>query len=70
MAAEEASGALSSFQVRLYFIFFGLFAALMPASLETGNLGLLFVLLEGNSLASAAPVGLEGRARSLEAAWK
>jgi hydrogenase-4 component F len=70
MAAEEDSGALSGFQVRLYFIFFGLFAALMLASLETGNLGLLFVLLEGSTLASAALVGLEGRARSLEAAWK
>ena len=70
LAAEEASGALSGFQVRLYFIFFGLFAALMLASLETGNLGLLFVLLEGSTLASAALVGLEGRARSLEAAWK
>jgi len=70
LAAEEASGALSGFQVRLYFAFFGLFAALMLASLETGNLGLLFVLLEGSTLASAALVGLEGRARSLEAAWK
>jgi hydrogenase-4 component F len=70
MAAEEETGALSGFQVRLYFIFFGLFAALMLASLETGNLGLLFVLLEASTLASAALVGLEGRARSLEAAWK
>jgi hydrogenase-4 component F len=70
VAAEEDAGALSGFQVRLYFTFFGLFAALMLASLETGNLGLLFVLLEGSTLASAALVGLEGTARSLEAAWK
>ena len=42
----------------------------MLASLETGNLGLLFVLIEASTLASAALVGLEGRARSLEAAWK
>jgi len=70
IAAQEDSGELSPFQVKLYFTFFGLFASLMLASLETGNLGLLFVLVEGSTLASAALVGLEGHARSLEAAWK
>ena len=65
LAAEEDSGRLSGFQVRLYFIFFGLFAALMLAALETGNLGLLFVLIEASTLASAALVGLEARASSL-----
>jgi hydrogenase-4 component F len=70
LSAEEDAGTLSAFQVRLYFIFFGLFASLMLASLETGNLGLLFVLVEASTLASAALVGLEGKARSLEAAWK
>jgi hydrogenase-4 component F len=70
IAAQEDSGELGAFQVKLYFTFFGLFATLMLASLETGNLGLLFVLVEGSTLASAALVGLEGRARSLEAAWK
>jgi hydrogenase-4 component F len=70
IAAQEDSGDLSRFQVRLYFTFFGLFASLMLAALETGNLGLLFVLVEASTLASAALVGLEGRARSLEAAWK
>jgi len=70
VAAQEDSGELGPFQVKLYFTFFGLFASLMLASLETGNLGLLFVLVEGSTLASAALVGLEGRARSLEAAWK
>jgi hydrogenase-4 component F len=70
LTAEQAAGRLSSFQVRLYFVFFGLFAALMLASLETGNLGLLFVLIEASTLASAALVGLEGKASSLEAAWK
>jgi len=70
IAAQQDAGELSAFQVRLYFSFFSLFAALMLASLETGNLGLLFVLVEASTLASAALVGLEGRARSLEAAWK
>ena len=46
IAAQEDSGELGRFQVRLYFTFFGLFASLMLAALETGNLGLLFVLVE------------------------
>lgn len=70
LSAEEDAGTLTTFQIRLYFIAFGLFASLMLASLETGNLGLLFVLIEASTLASAALVGLEGKARSLEAAWK
>jgi hydrogenase-4 component F len=70
LTAEQEAGRLSAFQVRLYFVFFGLFAALMLASLETGNLGLLFVLIEASTLASAALVGLEGKPGSLEAAWK
>jgi hydrogenase-4 component F len=70
ISAQEDDGELSGFQVRLYYSFFGLFASLMLAALETGNLGLLFVLVEASTLASAALVGLEGRARSLEAAWK
>ena len=70
IAAQEDSGELGRFQVGLFFTFFGLFASLMLAALETGNLGLLFVLVEASTLASAALVGLEGRARSLEAAWK
>jgi hydrogenase-4 component F len=54
----------------MYFGFFGAFAALMLASLGTGNLGMLFVLVEASTLASAALVGLQAQARSLEAAWK
>jgi hydrogenase-4 component F len=68
--AEEQSGALSALQVRLYFVFFGLFAALMLASMETGNLGLVFVLIEASTLASVVLVGLEATGRSMEAAWK
>ncbi|ORA85450.1 hypothetical protein BST29_00900 [Mycobacterium malmoense] len=70
LRAQENSGLLSSFQVRMYFGFFGAFAALMLASLSTGNLGMLFVLIEASTLASAALVGLEAQASSLEAAWK
>jgi hydrogenase-4 component F len=70
LRAEEAEGHLTALQVRLYFIFFALFASLMLASFATGNLGLLWVLIEASTLASCVLVGLEAKALSLEAAWK
>ena len=39
VAAQEDDGERSGFQVRPYFSFFGLFASLMLAALETGNSG-------------------------------
>ncbi len=70
LRAAEDRGELSTLQVRLYGTFFSLFAALMLAALQTGNLGLLWVLIEASTLASAVLVALEARATSLEAAWK
>ncbi len=70
LRAEEERGELSPLQVRLYFVFFAIFAAMMLASFETGNLGLLWVLIEASTLASCVLVGLEAKAVSLEAAWK
>jgi hydrogenase-4 component F len=70
LRAEEERGGLTPLQLRLYAIFFACFAGLMLASLETGNLGLLWVLIEASTLASAVLVGLEAKASSLEAAWK
>ncbi|MGH2891787.1 MAG: proton-conducting transporter membrane subunit [Solirubrobacteraceae bacterium] len=70
LRAEEQRGELRSLQVRLYFIFFAIFASMMLASFETGNLGLLWVLIEASTLASCVLVGLEGKTVSLEAAWK
>ena len=70
LRVEEERGRLTVLQLRLYAIFFALFAGLMLAALETGNLGLLWVLIEASTLASAVLVGLEAKARSLEAAWK
>jgi len=70
LRSEEERGELGPLQVRLYFIFFAIFAAMMLASFETGNLGLLWVLIEASTLASCVLVGLEAKAVSLEAAWK
>jgi hydrogenase-4 component F len=67
---EEQRGELSALQVRLYFISFALFASMMLAAFATGNLGLLWVLIEASTLASCVLVGLEARTVSLEAAWK
>ena len=68
--AEQRRGDLGGLQVRLYFIAFALFASMMLAAFETGNLGLLWVLIEASTLASCVLVGLEAKAVSLEAAWK
>ncbi|HTX46315.1 MAG TPA: proton-conducting transporter membrane subunit [Solirubrobacteraceae bacterium] len=70
LRAEEQRGELTGLQVRLYFIFFAIFASMMLASFETGNLGLLWVLIEASTLASCVLVGLEAKSVSLEAAWK
>ncbi len=70
LRTEEERGDLSTFQVRLYNVFFSLFAAGMMGAFLTGNLGLLWVLIEASTLASAVLVGLEAHQRSLEAAWK
>jgi hydrogenase-4 component F len=70
LRAEEEHGELSSFQVGLYFVFFAVFASGMLAVFLTGNLGLIWILVELSTLASVVSVGLEAEARSLEAAWK
>jgi hydrogenase-4 component F len=70
LRSEEERREFSPLQVRLYFIFFAVFASMMLASFETGNLGLLWVLIEASTLASCVLVGLEAKAVSLEAAWK
>jgi len=70
LRAEEERAELSSFQVRLYFVFFAIFASGMLAVFLTGNLGLMWILVELSTLASVVLVGLEAKTRSLEAAWK
>jgi hydrogenase-4 component F len=70
LRTEEERGDFSLLQSRLYIICFALFGALMLAALETGNLGLLWVLIEASTLTSAVLVALEAKASSLEAAWK
>ncbi|HTW10696.1 MAG TPA: proton-conducting transporter membrane subunit [Acidimicrobiales bacterium] len=70
LSEEDERGDLSSFQVGLYLVSFSLFASAMLAVFLTGNLGLLWILVEASTLASVVLVGLEAKRRSLEAAWK
>ncbi len=70
LRTEERLSSLSRTQVRVYFAAFGVFGAMMLASLESGNLGLLWILIEASTLASAVLVGLEATGPALEAAWK
>jgi formate hydrogenlyase subunit 3/multisubunit Na+/H+ antiporter MnhD subunit len=46
LTAEQDRGELSNFQVRLYFASFSVFASAMLAVFLTGNLGLLWILVE------------------------
>lgn len=67
---EVERGELTLRQARVYFVCFALFATLMLAALESANLGVVWVLIEGSTLASAVLVGLDASAPALEAAWK
>ncbi len=67
--AEQSRHALSPARVRAYFILLGLFASSMIGSVETANLGLLFVLVEGCTLTSVVLVAVEGRISGLRAGW-
>jgi hydrogenase-4 component F len=68
--AQQVRGELSPNRVRAYFVLWGLFAGSMVASVETANLGLLFVLVEACTLASVVLVAIEGRTSGLEAGWR
>lgn len=68
--AEHQSGELGVRQVRLYYFWFYIFIASMFLVVLAGNLGLLWVAIEGTTLATAFLVGLYNTKASIEAAWK
>ncbi len=61
---------LSLRDLRLYFTLSHLFAFTLLAVSLTGNLGIMWVALEGATLASVFLVAFGGKPTSLEAAWK
>ncbi len=70
MAQEEAHGRLGPGRMRLYHASYQGFLFTMQLALTTNNLGVLWVALEGATLATVLLVSLYRTPESVEAAWK
>lgn len=70
MADEQAHGRLSKARMRLYHASYQGFLFTMQLALSTNNLGVLWVSLEGATLATVLLVSLYRTPESVEAAWK
>src|SRR5205814_958927 len=70
MRIERAHGRLSTGRLRLYHSMYQLFNFTMLLALLTNNMGILWVALEGATLAPVLLVALYRTHASLEAAWK
>jgi hydrogenase-4 component F len=70
MRIEEEHGRLSRGRLRLYHSSYQLFVAAMLLALTTNNMGVLWVAMEGATLATVLLVSLYRTPASLEAAWK
>ncbi len=70
MRIEEEHGRLGRGRLRLYHSSYQLFVAAMLLALTTNNMGVLWVAMEGATLATVLLVSLYRTPASLEAAWK
>ncbi len=70
MRIEREHGRLTAKRLRLYHSMYQLFNFTMLLALLTNNLGILWVALEGATLATVLLVSLYRTPESLEAAWK
>ena len=70
MQTEVANGRLSENRMRLYYASYQGFLFTMQLALSTNNLGVLWVALEGATLATVLLVSLYRTPQSIEAAWK
>ena len=70
MRIEEEHGRLTPGRLRLYHSMFQLFMFTMLLALTTNNVGILWVAMEGATLATVLLVSLYRTPASLEAAWK
>ena len=70
MAHEMARGRLGGRRLRLYHTMYQSFIFTMLLALSTNNLGILWVALEGATLATVLLVSLYRTPESVEAAWK
>ena len=70
MRTEQHNGRLTAGRLRLYHSMYQLFNFTMLLALLTNNMGILWVALEGATLATVLLVSLYRTPASLEAAWK
>jgi len=70
MRIEEKHGRLSAARLRLYHSSYQIFIGMMILALTTNNMGILWVSMEGATLATVLLVSLYRTPASLEAAWK
>ncbi len=67
---ENREGVITDIKLRNYYLFFQLFVFTMLLVCVCNNLGVMWIAIEGTTLASAYLVGLYDRETSVEAAWK
>jgi hydrogenase-4 component F len=70
MRIEKEHGRLNDKRLRLYHSSYQVFTAAMLLALTTNNMGILWVSMEGATLATVLLVSLYRTPASLEAAWK
>ncbi|MGA7802030.1 MAG: hydrogenase 4 subunit F [Gammaproteobacteria bacterium] len=70
MAHEQARGRVSALRMRLYHAMYQGFLFTMLLALSTNNIGILWVAVEGATLATVLLVSLYRTPESVEAAWK
>jgi hydrogenase-4 component F len=70
MRIEQHHGKLSANMLRLYYSMYQIFTFTMLLALLTNNMGILWVAMEGATLATVLLVSLYRTPASLEAAWK
>src|SRR6202158_1503099 len=70
MRIEEHHGRLNTARLRLYHSMYQMFSFTMVLCLLSNNIGILWVALEGATLATVLLVSLYRTPASLEAAWK
>lgn len=70
MRIEKEHGRLNDARLRLYHSSYQVFIGMMVLALTTNNMGILWVSMEGATLATVLLVSLYRTPASLEAAWK
>lgn len=67
---KEGESSISVIKLRRYAFFFYLFLFTMLLTVLSNNLGIMWIAIEGTTLASAFLVNVDDKKSSIEAAWK